>query len=110
MPPLAVMMAGVAPGELGPGLVAGEHVAPRGAKRLALGEDRRNQNGARIAAQRNDNTNAVIASAAKQSRSSVLRTLTFLRRKVEMCGSSFFHEGHRMAFGIGHRCEPHAMR
>jgi len=49
-------MAGVAPGELGPGLVAGdiggEHVAAGGAERFALGQDRRDQHGRRMTAQR----------------------------------------------------------
>ncbi len=58
MPALAVMVAGIACGELGPGFVAGdigrEHVAARGAERLALGEDRRHHHGARMAAQRGD--------------------------------------------------------
>jgi len=51
-------MAGVAPGELGPGLVAGdiggEHRTSRGAERLSFGEDRRDQHGRRMAAQRGD--------------------------------------------------------
>jgi len=58
VPALAVVMAGVAPGELGPGLVAGdiggEHGLPRSAERLAFGEDRRDQHGRGMAAQRGD--------------------------------------------------------
>src|SRR5271166_4462718 len=58
MPTFAVMVAGVAPGELGPGLVArdvgGEHGAPRGAVRLALGDDRWDEHGARMPPQRGD--------------------------------------------------------
>jgi hypothetical protein len=56
VPPLEVMMAGVPPGELAPHLVAGgvgpEHVTARGVEGLAFGQDRRDQHGARVPAER----------------------------------------------------------
>ena len=55
MPALLVQQAGIAAEQFGPGLVAGDighdHVGARGAERFGLGEDRRHQHRAGMAAQ-----------------------------------------------------------
>ena len=56
MPALGVIVLGIATGQVSPDLVSrsvgGHHVLPARAKRLGLGNDRRHQNGARVATQR----------------------------------------------------------